>query len=122
MLACHGASSILCDYDDTGLIEALSFKIPLEKNDVSFRLPCDWRPVLNVLEEDIKVPRGLKNKDQALKVAWRIVKDWVEAQLAIVETQMVKTQQVFLPYAVDANGKTFYEHFEENPKFLLLSS
>jgi hypothetical protein len=72
---------------------------------VGFRLPCDWRPVLAILikgKEDLhrwdkerraKWESGMR--DQAVRTAWRIVKDWVEAQMALVETQMVSTQDVF---------------------------
>jgi hypothetical protein len=56
---------------------------------------------------------------EAVRVAWRIVKDWVEAQMALVETQMVSTQDVFLPYAVMGDGKTLAEHVRESPRFLL---
>jgi hypothetical protein len=56
---------------------------------------------------------------QAIRTAWRIVKDWTEAQLAIIETRMVKTEQVFLPYAIMRDNKTLYEHVEANPQFLL---
>jgi hypothetical protein len=56
---------------------------------------------------------------QAVRTAWRIVKDWTEAQLAIIETRMVTTEQVFLPYAVMRGGKTLYEHIQTNPHFLL---
>ena len=56
---------------------------------------------------------------QAIRTSWRIVKDWVEAQLAIIETRMVKTEQVFLPYAIMRDNKTLYEHVESNPRFLL---
>jgi hypothetical protein len=37
---------------------------------------------------DRKVPRSKCTEDQAQRVAWRIVKDWVEAQMAIVEAQL----------------------------------
>src|SRR5438552_18436509 len=43
---------------------------------------------------------------QAVRVEWRIVKDWVEAQLALIETRMVTAQQVFLPYAIMRDGRT----------------
>jgi len=36
--------------------------------------------------------------DQSRRVGWRIIRQWLEAQLAIVETQMVTIEQVFLPY------------------------
>ena len=49
-----------------------------------------------------------------MRTAWRITKDWVEAQMAIVETKMVTLPQVFLPYAVTQNGQTVYEKILEN--------
>lgn len=105
----HGASAILTEWDDEGYIMALSFKITLNGKEMAFRLPTDWRPVLEIMKRDSKVPRRLETQPQALKVAWRITKDWVVAQMAIVETKMVTLPQVFLPYAVTKNGRTFYE-------------
>ncbi len=108
-LAAHGAMQILADYDDTGNVTAISFRIPIGGNPIAFRLPSDWRPVFKILEDDRKVPRSKKTKEQALRVSWRIIKDWVEAQMAIVETKMVKLDQVFLPYAIVPDGRTLYE-------------
>jgi len=39
--------------------------------------------------------------------------------MALVETQMVSTQQVFLPYAAMPDGRTLAEHVETNPSMLL---
>ena len=86
---------------------------------MAFRLPCDWHPVLKILENDRKVPRSAANQIQAVRVAWRIVKDWVEAQMALVETRMVTTAEVFLPYAIMKNGQTLSAHIQGNPSFLL---
>jgi hypothetical protein len=58
-------------------------------------------------------------RDQAVRTAWRIVKDWVEAQMALVETQMVTTAEVFLPYAVMKDGRTLAQHAQNDPNFLL---
>lgn len=120
MLAKAGASAIMTEYDDVGRIHALSFRIKLGENEVSFKLPTDPRPVLEVLrQQKRRNSRVQANEDQALRVAWRIVKDWVEAQLAIIETQMVTTAQVFLPYAVTANGQSLYEYIGQNTGLLL---
>lgn len=54
-----------------------------------------------------------------MRTAWRIVKDWVEAQMALVETEMVTTQDVFLLYAVMGDGRTLAERVRESPQFLL---
>jgi hypothetical protein len=45
-------------------------------------------------------------------VAWRIVKDWTEAQLAMTECGLADTAQVFLPYAQDSTGTTIYENLK----------
>ena len=117
-LARHGAKAIINEYDDNGYIIALSFAIELNDQKIGFKLPCDWRPVQQILEKDRKVPKRLKTQEQALRVAWRIIKDWVDAQMAIVETKMVKIEEVFLPYAVQRNGRTLYENTVESGMLL----
>lgn len=116
-LAAHGANAILAEYEN-GNVSAISFRITVDGKVIGFRLPSDWRPVLKVLEqqkerlrragqrkhENIRV-----NETQARRVAWRIVKDWVEAQMAIIELQMASLDQVFLPYAMTPSGRTLYE-------------
>ena len=71
------------------------------------------RPVLTLLERDRKVPRSFRTPEQALRVSWRIVKDWVEAQMAIVDTKMVTLEQVFLPYVIMPDGRTLYERVRD---------
>jgi hypothetical protein len=45
-------------------------------------------------------------------VAWRIIKDWTEAQLALVQAGVAELAEVFLPYATHPQtGQTFYENF-----------
>lgn len=128
-LSSHGAKAVMIEYDqETNLVKALSFQIALNDKDISFRLPCDWKPVYTILIKGKKEPPSWNNKRakwkndweaQAVRTAWRIVKDWVEAQMALVETQMVTTAQVFLPYAVMQNNKTLSENIADNPKLLL---
>lgn len=124
-LSLHGAKAVLTDYED-GIVSAISFKISLEGRDISFRLPCDWRPVYAVLAKGKKFMYGDRGEHQkselrlqAVRTAWRIVKDWVEAQMALVETQMASTTEVFLPYAIGKDGKTMFQKVVENPQFLL---
>lgn len=112
ILAKHGAKSILIDYDENGLIEALAFKVITPHGEVGIRLPVDPDAVLKVLTRQNqlgKVPRSFVNRPQAVRVAWRIVKDWVEAQMAILETEMVKMEQIFLPYVITKDNRTLYE-------------
>ena len=112
ILAGHGAKSILIDYSNDGQIEALAFKVLTPQGDIGIRLPIDPDAVLKVLTEQNRlgrVPRRYINRPQAVRVAWRIVKDWVAAQMAILETEMVRMEQIFLPYVMTRSGKTLYE-------------
>ena len=120
MLRKAGASAVLTEYDENReYVSSLSFKMKIKEQETGFKLPCDWKPVLDILENDRKVPRALCTHEQAVRVAWRIVKSWVEAQLAIIETRMVDTQEVFLPYAIMNDGRTLAETVQSNPEFLL---
>jgi len=118
MLAKAGASSIMADYDTDGNVVALSFRLKADGQDIAFKLPTAWQPVLETLKRQ-NVTRSLQTPEQALRVAWRITKDWVAAQLAIIETRMVTTAQVFLPYAITKDGSTVYEYIANNSNLLL---
>lgn len=126
-LSMHGATSILTDYDPVeSVVIALSFRIKMGEQELSFRLPVDWKPVYEIMSKGKKFTwddRGEKQKSnlrlQAVRTGWRIVKDWVEAQMALVETRMVTTSQVFLPYAVMRDGRTLSENIASNPSILL---
>jgi hypothetical protein len=128
-LSMHGARAVLTEYDEKeGLVVAISFKINVDGADVAIKLPCDYKPVYAIMAKD-KDFEHMWNKEkrakqeselraQSVRTAWRIVKDWVEAQMALIETKMVKTEQVFLPYVVTKSGQTVFEKMVEN-KFLL---
>lgn len=118
MLSKAGASSIMADYDTDGNVVALSFRLKADGQDIAFKLPTAWQPVLETLKRQ-NVTRSLQTPEQALRVAWRITKDWVAAQLAIIETRMVTTAQVFLPYAITKDGSTVYEYIANNSTLLL---
>lgn len=123
-LSMHGAQAVLTEYDPKeGTVSAISFRIKVGEQMMSFRLPCDWKPVYEVMYKNKRntwqSEKESKRRDQAVRTAWRIVKDWVEAQMALVETRMVTTQQVFLQYVVMKNGKTLAENVSADPQFLL---
>ena len=51
-------------------------------------------------------------REQAYHTAWRIIKDWVEAQLALLETEMVDFEEVFMPYILSGR-ETLYQALSE---------
>lgn len=113
MLAARGVNSVRLDYQN-GRPFALSFTLDVKSRPVRFQLPARWTAVYRILEKDQSIPKGLRTRDQAMRVGWRIVKSWLEAQLAIVDVGMADMAEVFLPYAVsEEHGRTLYQlHFE----------
>lgn len=113
MLVKHGAKKILQEYDSTGHVEAVSFVIDTPIGMQAIRLPAKVDAVQKVLlKQKVKAER-----DQAERVAWRIIKDWVEAQMAILESEMVTLDEIFLPYMVNQAGETVYKLFIDKQFF-----
>ena len=110
-LAMHGARKVMFDYDDLGKIAAICFSVVTPNGEQGYRLPADVDATYRVLEG-----QGVRcDREQAARVAWRIVKDWVDAQLAILETEMVSFDEIFLPYMLaDRSGATMYQLYSNN--------
>lgn len=117
-LASHGAQKIMFDYNDRGQVVALSFAIDFEGRLIGFALPARLDQVEAVLKREKSWRSPEELQDQAYKTGWANIRDWVTAQMALVDTRMAKMQEVFLPYMASKNGKTFYESMEES-KFML---
>ena len=120
LLAGAGASAIMHEYDDDGVLVRLSFRVECHGMDLPFILPANIGKIYTIIQNEPKVPRRQKTMEQAAKIAWRILKDWVEAQLAIVEAEQAEMAEVFLPYLQGgAQGKTLYHRLRENDFKLL---
>ena len=116
----HKAKSIMKNYDGES-ITGLSFLIDTGVQQIPIRLPVRVDECLKVLKKEKRENPQKKIKDtreQAERVAWRILKDWVEAQMALLDIQMVRFEEIFLPYIQTNNGQTVYEKLAER-QFLL---
>lgn len=99
----HKAKSIMKNYED-GSIVGLSFLIDTG---------------VQQREKRESPKKGIKTtREQAERVAWRIMKDWVEAQMALLDIEMVRFEEIFLPYIETRTGQTVFECLEER-QFLL---
>jgi hypothetical protein len=119
MLSRHNVAAMMTEYDGPN-VAAVSFKLELEGKPISFKSPCNWRAVAEIFrKEGVRPKHGGTLEAQATRTAWRIIKVWVEAQLALVEVNMVTVPQVFLPYAIMRDGRLLSEHVATDPTFLL---
>lgn len=116
----HKAKSNMKNYDGES-ITGLSFLIDTGVQQIPVRLPVKVDECLKVLKKEKREnpKKQIKDtRDQAERVAWRIMKDWVEAQMALLDIEMVRFEEIFLPYIETNNGQTVYERLEES-QFLL---
>jgi hypothetical protein len=112
----HGATAVVKEFSG-GSVTSLFFKVATPTGTLGIRLPIDPDAVLRVLGKQYqtgKVPLRLTHdRPQAERIAWRILKDWVEAQMALLETEMVKLEQIFLPYVMVNGKQTLFQAFTE---------
>jgi hypothetical protein len=111
-LVTNGATGMLYKYEQgTGRIEALQSLLQIKNQDVAFFLPVHWQRFQRVLPLQ-NVPKST-DEEYVDRVAWRNIRDWAMAQLALYETERVEMPQVFFPFATDAKGQTLYEKMVE---------
>lgn len=106
----HGASKISFDYE-SGLPVNLTFVCQFKGDMAFFSLPCRFEGVLKVLIAQ-SVDKRFKTKEHALRVGWRILKGWIDAQMAIVEAEIAEMAEVFMPYGVTRNGERLYDYIK----------
>lgn len=99
MLAEARASSLMIDYRDGEPI-GLSFQLTKGGQSLSFRLPCNWEGTLAAMKREKKCPRNLCMPDQAKRVTWRVLREWLRAQLTLVETGASSIEEVMIPYLI----------------------
>lgn len=121
ILSKHGVTDIWKQYDGAGNIMGVNFIVDGEFGKMPFRLPMNAQAVSQCIKNERAagrakgIPKRLaEDIEHARRVGWRIIKDWIDAQLAIVDMELVKVEQVFLPYAYDySSDSTLYEKLKE---------
>ena len=105
-------------YDGAGNCIGLDFAVRIsDEVIIPFRLPMKAQNIQQLIR-DMKKEGKLRNLSQrdasdintARRVGWRILKDWVHAQVAFIEAEQVTIQQVFLPYMYNSQtNETLYD-------------
>jgi len=122
MLSKYGATKIMKEYDVDGNPAILVFAIMTDHGEMPVRLPINIEKILDVFKLQVssgKLPRRFWGTDwareQAARVSWRIIKDWLDAQLTLLHIEMVKVEEIFLPYIYnDRLQMTVFEMIEQN--------
>lgn len=123
LLAKQGATRIATEYAD-GTPIGVAFGLKTPHGERFFELPVDVAAMQRLLAKNS--PNGgmsvsaFRSREHAERVAWRVVKDWLEAQLTLVQTQMAAIDQVLLPYLRVDEHRTLYAAYVERENVLAL--
>lgn len=122
MLSMYGATKIMKEYNGDGIPDKLIFGVLTEHGELPVKLPVNVKKIHEVFK--IQVSNGTLPKKywegewaiaQAHRVGWRIIKDWLDAQLTLLNIQLVKVSEIFLPYAYDSQSdQTLFQKMENN--------
>lgn len=106
----RGVTRISTMFADDGTPEGIAFTMKTEYGPREFELPVRTAGVLKVLAEQHKTNSRVKDTpEQAARVSWRIAKDWLEAQSALIDAGLASLDEVMLPYMLDNKGRTVYD-------------
>lgn len=121
-----GAANILKDYEN-GKLVSIKFAViePTTNKKIVIIIPANVAAVQRVFESEV-IRRPTKQRlqrieDQAARTAWKLMQEWLEIQLSLIEMNQVEILQVFLPYIFDGR-QSFYAALKSNGFKLLTYS
>lgn len=119
LLAEAGAHAVSVTYKDRQPV-GLAFRLDTAGGRKDFVLPVDGVAMQAVIRKALRDSRPhvgraeldrMMTLEHAWNVAWRVIRDWLEAQLALIAAQMATLDQIMLPYLEVAQGETLYGRF-----------
>lgn len=99
------ASSMMIDFENSEP-SAITFQLRRGEQNLCFRLPSNWQGILAALKRDKSTPQRLRNEEHARRVSWRVVRDWLRAQLTLIEAGAATLEEVMVPWLITNDGST----------------
>lgn len=129
ILADAGADAVAAQYEDKQPV-GLSFRLATPRGPRDFAMPVNIDGVHKMIRAGYRdgTLRGGRSeqawtsREHAANVAWRVVKDWLEAQLAIIAAEMATLDEIMLPYLQLGGGQTLYQAYLESDGLRVLEA
>ncbi|KUG25893.1 hypothetical protein ASZ90_004280 [hydrocarbon metagenome] len=124
-LAQAGALHIMKSYSGERPV-GMIFQVKINDLPMTFKLPAKSDNVYKYLSMQKKRPPTKSQDDnlrqQADRTAWKILYDWIDIQVSLIELDQAEAIEVFLPYAYDGkNDQTLFDKMKNN-NFKLLTA
>lgn len=121
ILVGHKAKQIMYEYGQNGNVTGLGFVIDTAKGTIPIKLPARIEKVEAIFLKAKKDanPYSYRSreltpvqKQQTINTAWKNLADWVDMQMTMLDLDLVKMEEIFLPYMTNNKGQTFFEVME----------
>jgi hypothetical protein len=117
MLMKFGARNVGISVGEDKIADGLDFVIQLPWGARQYSVPANIggteKALLRAYRED-RIARPYTRREQAARVAWRVLKDWLAVNLALIEAGVVELERVMLPYMKVAPGKDVFGAWVED--------
>ena len=91
-----GALEIITIYDAEREPCGLKWRMETRHGPLAYALPVNVSAVSTIMtEQRVMITNETGRRDQARRTARRILKDWIQAQMALLETNMVEMEEIF---------------------------
>lgn len=116
LIAC--GAKIVTKTANMGKINGISFVMNVNGSDIPFRLPARINNVEKKLLSLMSRPRtGTKKRilEQAERTAWKLLADWIDVQMSLIELDQAEFAEVFMPYMYDyKKEQTLFERIKSD--------
>jgi hypothetical protein len=111
LLAVHKVQAVAITYADDGHPAGVTFRLRTPLGIRQYTLPVNVSGTHAAIKAT-RVENRYKTREQAERTAWRVSKEWLKAQLALVQSGGAVLPQVMLPYMhVASGGVTAWEAY-----------
>lgn len=115
-----GARGIYKDYQGSKL-SGIMFYLIKDGHKIPFKIPMNIeksRTIITKAVREGKLPKRFLEEplrsEQGERVVWRIIKDWIDSQLSLLEMEFADAIEILLAYAYNVvEQKTMYQKFIE---------
>lgn len=105
LLRKKGARRVMVEYDAQGMPQAVTFECELQQaTGAALRIPFRIQARVEAMQRCLKkdAPPRFQGLQQAERVAWRLVRDWIDVQLAFIEAGQAEMAELLLGFALSA--------------------
>lgn len=116
-LSAYGIKNIIKSYGTNKELVGVCFIINENGEEIAFKLPARVEECEKILSRRVKKlhKSTLKRiREQSERTAWKLLSDWVDVQMSLIEIGQAEMLQIFLPYVYcPETDQTFFEKLKK---------